>query len=1769
MNDYLGEWHGTDEMGADLSRRFEHYRERLQDTSKRNPLVNFTDRKASTLRVLDPGIGVVWQSITNGKSITFPRPQQGISLVDGEDKSSSVKAAQAAETRERNRREAERLQRDNWLTPKRSGPIKPDAVTTDKTRLQTNRILRNLSRKARTSIEEQGVNILYLGFGLLRYEDTDSNRKILEAPLVMVPVKIEAAGAASPYVISASDDDPLLNPTIRYLLQESYGVSLPDYEDVGDLREYFDQVKASIHRYRSWSVQDEVVLGVFQFQKLSMFYDLEARKTDILANPVVRSILGDVHALDGLEVPSVEREDHDSVPLADNLEIIDADSSQEDAISLARRGTSFVLQGPPGTGKSQTITNIIADFIGRGKTVLFVSEKRAALDVVYDKLRQANLDDFSLVLHGTKASKKAVLEELMRTLELAGQSLNLSPDAQTIMSKTEEDRRQLDGYANDISEVIQPLGISLFEGNARLARLVQQDAPNIRFPIDAVSKVDRESLEERCNWLEEYVRARRSLGADPEDCPWRGFVLDAVPYQTREELGDRSRVLAAKIDHLWANAERLTNEFGIVAGGSLKEIRETAGHLEGLSGGTDIPAEWDSPKKLAALEEQLAAQVASFSAWQDACGVFDQALAKAKEALPDTALTEMDAALCPRTSEELADALKIIDGTLDEFAALDSWKTMGDAEWDSAIARLQAVQSQYQAASGLVQERYLREAFDFDFKPIEARYKTDYDSFFKRLGKQHREDLRALGALCRTLDTKLRDDQARAVLSDLRALDDARATVSDFDSEGARVFSVLYRGAETDIEELQRKRQQLLVLVDLRNSTKPLQSVIEQHEESEEQVSGAFGWLYTGWDTDWQGAVQPAIDWARELLTQLHAIDFRAHRDWAKLCTEADARRSCEDLAASLVSSSDDVAGDIAWFGEFFGEDGLDGANLLSIRDRSMACSENLDQLEAWIDFRDANSACALCGLTGDVLETLCENLDPRSTDPELFAMVYRRRFYTLWLDECMRQRAFASKFRADAQNRKIAEYRELDVKNFTITRMRIRSGLLERLPSLGITRGAGRGEVGVLIHEANKKRRIMPLRKLFGEIPELIQSLKPCMMMSPLAVSTFLQDAHFDFDLVVFDEASQVRTEDAIGAISRGRQTIIAGDAKQLPPTNFFNAVSQGSDEYDEDDDSGAFESVLEEASMLPTLTLKWHYRSRSEDLIAFSNERLYDGKLITFPSSYIATPDRGVEFVYVPEGVYEQGSSKANPIEAKRVADLVFAHFRKYGKRRSLGVIAFGDRQATAIEDAINQRRIQDPSYESYFSEDDVAPFFVKNLENVQGDERDTIILSVGYGKGKNGKLSLNFGPLTLAGGERRLNVAVTRAKVNLKLVSSIDASDIDVSNVTNLGPKLLRDYLQYAKTRTLGAPSASGGQPEFSSDFEKVLYDALVREGYSVDTKIGNSDYRVDLAVRDPARPARYLMGIESDGHEYCSARTARERDRLREQVLTNMGWKMHRVWSTNWIKNEQVAEHSLLDALKSATEESNNAGLDAAEKPMTPETTGLHDADGQQTQERKEKPLQSSWQDAPRDEKGVNASRYKAEAVVQERLRLADSNPYGFKEYLSYRFRRQVGDGSPTNFIIHLVALESPVSEEVLMRKVMDACYPNARKLTESLRREISAAAAMAQSKGKVVRTVAQSGLKFYLSPAQATVEPREGNGRGVNDIYDAEYQAGMLRVLEELFGATKDEVLYEVMNAFGFRRMTPLLSDTLDRVYNQLIHSGKIVESGDKVFVAAR
>ena len=666
-----------------------------------------------------------------------------------------------------------------------------------------------------------------------------------------------------------------------------------------------------------------------------------------------------------------------------------------------------------------------------------------------------------------------------------------------------------------------------------------------------------------------------------------------------------------------------------------------------------------------------------------------------------------------------------------------------------------------------------------------------------------------------------------------------------------------------------------------------------------------------------------------------------------------------------------------------------------------------------------------------------------------------------------------------------------------------------------------------------------MPVRKLLEQAAEVAQLLKPCFMMSPLTVSQFLPPP-MRFDAVLFDEASQVRPSDAINCIFRGKQLVIASDDKQLPPTSFFEAVSVDGDDEWEEDQFEEFESIIKlgkGSGGLVELPLRWHYRSQHEDLIAYSNFSFYDGRLITFPGSTSEAGDLGVKLFPVPDGVYRRGSARDNPKEAEVVVDRVL-HWATYSldnpsKAVTLGVVAFSEPQAEAIEVALDRRRQRLPELDAFFADDRLAGFFVKNLENVQGDERDVMIFSVGYGRDEAGRLMMNFGPLNREGGERRLNVAITRARRRVELVASITGTEPEFSTSLRDGPRHLQRYLDYAARGPVALAIDLGEEGrDAESPFEEEVMRTVRAWGYQVKPQVGTAGYRVDIGVWHPSAAGRFALGIECDGSMYHSSRVARDRDRLRQEVLESLGWRIYRIWGTSWYRYRSEQEERLKAAIEAAVQ---------GDAVPVLEVTRRSKGAGKRPDEHFELvalDVAPSWT-VPYQVASPAPPRYWVE------MHLPDALP---------DLRRM---------IIEVAEVEGPIEDELLLRRIREAWGVGRAgyRIRENFRYALKS---LVQR-----RHVNRLELTFtYTRPDQLAVVRVPGDDelaiRNVAEVSRHEQMSAIRHLVSEAHRVSKDELTFEVCRLFGWNRRGPDIAAALDKAVEELVRQGALVEDGDIV-----
>lgn len=1829
--------------------KLDGWKKRLLDLSKKNRLINFRETKRSNLNIVGASFEEIYQRlVVNEEKFVFPY-------------------------------EIENYDNNESMATKKT--IIPGDIETEITVKEQQLTLKSLRDKAKTAMEEQGVNILYLSFGFLQWKESENSSQTYMSPIVLVPASITVESIRDPYVLSLHEDEIVVNPTLLFKLENDFGIKLPEFDSSNDnLKNYLDTVNELVKR-SGWSIVFKVSLSLLSFLKINMYHDLNKHKDKLENNPFVKALCGDYS-----EIKNVPEElnnfDHDAKerPI-DVFQVMDADSSQLDAISLSKRDISFVLQGPPGTGKSQTITNIIAEALADGKKVLFVSEKMAALEVVYRRLTSASLEDFCLILHSHKANKKEVLKSLEETIRL--NKVSIRDDALHQLTVLENEREKLNQYSQQLHTRIEPLGKTIFEVNGNLAKLTH--APELVFAIPEITNISGEKFRSSKYLLEKFANTIEKMKDEYDSNCWKGCIVEQVTHELRHDIETYLKKILPHIHSLGEYVERKFNEFSIANRVTYKTIPEYIMLFDLCSQSRKIPEKWLTDDDI----NELTGQAVSFEKLKNEYFILREELLQSYQ----DSIVELEgediqnkleeifteikrpffnintrqeqsifeqAALLTQLLSETQNALKKMDDISSSIADMVDISVLKTIREVTALAQFGAVFSEKIRPSGTWFEQdfetrrvdwykkgkqnqeklanlrnetllqYEKEIWNIDYIKILERFKTEYHSFFKFFKGSYKDDCKTIRGLRNIPVKKMPDNEIIDLLGKIKQVKELEQWYQDNDLDLKKYLGGFYNGENTNYDEIekafdcfdqillfyngrisekakaqliQRSNENLLknqsmainqiissvtitdyaslcadetnifdvrfqtifsenntilqAFEDLINQMKPLvelqrkemnytfhkaniknlvrlQDIKINIERQESELKKQFAFMYHGLNTDWDEILK-ALQWTGKIRK---AIDEFALSEVFKkrMITEDDFTETMLEVLQYIKSIYEETNEQIKWFDGLFDIENLSSdLNLFVLDEKVRSCLGNLFDLEDWVDFRLAREACQKNGLSEFTDLVLKEKIEKT-----LIINAYEKRFYRLWLDGVLPQFPEVYHFRRRNHHETIQRFAELDRIQFKIASSRIREKLISCLPDLdGATSAAD--EVGILRKELNKQRKIMPIRKLFARIPSLLPSLKPCLMMSPLSVSLFLQSESYQFDMIIFDEASQVCTENAIGAIMRGKQIIIAGDSEQLPPTNFFNATISDSD-YDSDDDdfdeSDAYQSVLDEAiTVLPDRPLKWHYRSRHEHLIAFSNTKIYNNSLITFPANIGKIPDHGVEYIYVKDGVYDRGGNQNNVNEANRIALVVFENFDSYPSR-SIGVITFSMKQQQAVDAAIRQMRLQRPQYESFFNEDREEPFFIKNLENVQGDERDTIIFSIGYAKDVNGVMYMNFGPLSRSGGYRRLNVAITRAKHNIKLVGSIHPTDINLEKTSADGVKMLRSYIEFA----INGMTALDNELKYDkvvnteSPFEESVYDYLISNGCGVTTQVGCSGYRIDMAVNHPTLASRFVLGIECDGATYHSSRTARERDRLRQAVLENIGWKIYRIWSTDWIKDPSTEGLKLLEIVEQSISEYTES---MPEKLSDEEDITVN---------------------------SLNELSYLIEKeLVVESVGSIQKNGFGFKRYEEaniYEVERDVDDLQYVCSVInHIVTKEYPIHSELLCKRVAPI-FGN-QKATNKVRDYVKYA--IDHMKEQLIQKE-----DFFYPISYQVIFPRvpaaEGPVRTILHISTDELSTAMLTILSNSYGMPKENLYQITSREYGFNRMGSNIVAAFNRTIALLKENNAVKEVEGKILL---
>ena len=709
-----------------------------------------------------------------------------------------------------------------------------------------------------------------------------------------------------------------------------------------------------------------------------------------------------------------------------------------------------------------------------------------------------------------------------------------------------------------------------------------------------------------------------------------------------------------------------------------------------------------------------------------------------------------------------------------------------------------------------------------------------------------------------------------------------------------------------------------------------------------------------------------------------------------------------------------------------------------------------------------------------------------------------------------------------------VEQFMDYEKSRINETRELIKGKHLSQLPT-----GAA-GEMGFLRGEIAKKRRHKPIRQIMKNAASTVQRVKPVFLMSPISVAQFLPPGKLEFDLLVIDEASQVKPADAIGSVARAKQIIVVGDQKQLPPSTFFDNLIDGGDKQDDsDEDSTAtaveMESILTlcNARAISSSMLKWHYRSRDPSLIACSNDEFYDNNLILPPSPTSENPSFGMSFHRV-SGVYSSASKgggrrATNRIEAEKIADRL-SELAKSNPTHSVGIAAFSKSQADMITEVLELRRRSDPNLNSALSDNVLEPIFVKNIENIQGDERDIILISVGYGPYKpNGRLaSMNFGPVSVEGGERRLNVLFSRARIICEIYCSFNPDDIDLNRTKSKGAEVFQNFLIYAKTRKLPQNLEERNEPD--SEFEEDVAEVIRSLGYKVSYQVGSEGFRIDLGVKSPSNPNNYILAVECDGATYHSTLWARERDRLRQEVLEHAGWQFHRIWSTDWFYNRANEVEKLRVALSSSSELDLNDHLVGANN---------------------EKPVEETPK-GPIGTEPIDISPPKEyDLPLYTKADISEDIEYKYYEYEPHEVpERDLGD-----LLAQIVQIEGPVHIEEIARRYINA-FDTARmgsRIRQAVRQAISSAQRRLdlQRQGNFWGTAQQ-----FENPSVRNRSAESSPLTKAEYLSEAEILAAA-KIIESDSGKVEvPELAKSISRLLGFKRSGPDFQKRVEQVLNR-------------------
>ena len=1667
----------------------EQWERKLLDLGLRNPLINMHLNR-SIVPMLTPSVEQLEDRLADGESfMLFPKTDEWINS-DTKDDFEQFSVLKKHKTFLQSEFENKRLR-----------------TALNDTDLQ--KTLVKLFRSARSSLEENGANTLYLAIGLLKWCEARKVTNPHYAPIILLPVDIKKKTSARNYQLTLRDEEPQLNITILEKLKQDFGItisgleSLPEDEHGYNIRKILKIFTEGVINQPYWDVLDSAYLGIFSFSQFVMWNDIHTKSDELEKNKIVNSLLEGKLTWDARSMNTDEvKDDYSDVYLP-----LPVDGSQLFAIQEANRGSSFVLHGPPGTGKSQTITALIANALGHGRKVLFVAEKRAALEVVQDRLTKIGLEPFCLELHSNKAKKTVVLEHLKRVAET--RKLRTS-NYRTKITELENVKDDLDKYAFALHEQ-GPNKLSLFDAINNYEEYSY--APGIAdLYFFEPEKIEDFQRAHKYTIIEDLISAGTKIGhpknhplspvAETQFSPIYKKNLKIAAEEYLESIHDYDSFLNEMADtlhtdresscELYENADELKAKFEILetiptAWTKQADLNLYFTELKRLvkreKSGTriisEIETEWDKKillRDLSDLYEQSASAddepfdyaveeyLKIFSAVKPyakydfipASDILEQAGLKPEDEdysnayhyLEETAevnnrLTEDDfRQFCRirldnydkntlrtviKSSKEYSNKLTKCREAVANFASVilkDRKASYADVfrlaemlkEWEGmprAFAMSEQPAIYFQKISTMAEsflkaeedkkellERWNSTVLTLDSEDLMNQYKEISASGFLsrmsnmgKLGKYlntfakepvDKKDIGKELALLSSYQTSLREaesildehgadmeylyqgnntewEKIRAIAEDYlkksQELDDLFSTNEIRRNYAANPeVSILIDHVIETHEDVKQCREDFYPMLDIEpgaseninsdialcnnltenkngfanwisfmkccslasdynledlinsrlenripkiitinsirmllNRTKSFHGTVDRNSESYISYVKELGDIYKGLDTDWDNVLNrmntsyaslKEIDKNPEYRNiRLNSVYNGSYRELAELLESrnrnfSQKRNSFYDLMKKSVTPLDSN-----W-----------------VERETALCNDilmNIESLRDWVVFNKV-AQDAIDAELGPVVRAYRNGMSEKDLLP-----AYKKEYFEQLAEVLISEHPMLNNFSNVMFEEKIKRFKEKDEELYKLNQRIIFNKLVDNIPDF-TSEASRNSEINFLQRAIRSRGRGLSLRRIFEKVPNILTKLCPCMLMSPISVAQYLNTDQTLFDLVVFDEASQLRTCKAVGAIARAENAIIVGDPNQMPPTNFFMT-----DIFDEDNvEMEDMESILDDclALNMPQTHLLWHYRSKHESLIAFSNHQFYENKLFTFPSS--DERESKVSYKYV-KGVFARGRKRTNEIEARAVVDELIRRSKDpIMKTYSYGIVTFNNTQQVLIEDLIMEARESNMIFDRWVGSRDDEPLIVKNLENIQGDERDIILFSVCYGPDERGKVSMNFGPLNREGGWRRLNVAVSRARREMVVFSSLIPEQIDLTKTSSKGVEELHNFLDYASRNHLETSSASAiEESELNEGIVNAICHELNEKGYQTEKNIGHSKYRIEIGVVDPNVKGRYILGIILDGSNYMLANTTHDREVSQTDILRGLGWSIYRVWTMEWWNHKE--------------------------------------------------------------------------------------------------------------------------------------------------------------------------------------------------------------------------------------------------------------------------